>query len=239
MTLIAVCFMFAAPIRAESLDIPERFFRGIPQPDGSMQLVWTCPASLDPKTVEDDSGWWNACAKIAVLIERDSTFRAAFDAAGKDPALSSTGVTYTEWSRSDQDRKSELRERIQKVVQSVVDNQKLVTLLRTSQVEASLASIRRAQQEQILAKQLGITQPTAATLIKYCPGAAGNVSVNPQHPAFGAFDALMKQPTAAAKYESALAAFGSWLDKNPKASIDERNAELTRLMSPLTAGLIK
>ena len=227
MSIIGV--LTGARVCAQDISIPDRFFFGLPQPDGSMQLSWECPSSLDSKSMAEESGWWNACAKIAALIDVDTAFKAAWHDACEDPALSGTGITYAEWSRSTQEHKREVREKINEVVEAVVQRHKLPALLVASHVDSALIAVWRARQEKEVAKALGVDEPTDAALIRYCPGAPGNVSINPQHREFGAFEQLMRQPGAAKRYASAIGAFGRYLDRNPSASINERNGTCQRL----------
>lgn len=234
---IVALFLLAAPVAehalAPDLRLPEDFFMGMPQPNDTVQFVYTCPSSLDPQTIEREAGWWNACAKLGVLMNQNLDFRAGYLAATKDADLSNTGITFSEWSRSSQARKEELRVQLVKVIQGIAGKYDLERQLTTIPVDARLIAERRAKNEAKLADQLGITGQTTGRLFEFCPGAADNVSVISQHPAFDRFKELMNQPAAAEAYRATVREFGAYLDAHPASSVAEKNAELARLLAPI------
>ncbi len=226
--------LVAGVVHAANLAIPEKFFFGLPQPDNKVTLTFTRPGSLDPEQVAKDDGWWNAFAKFTILVlQSGSELDKAWTAASNDLDLQKSGVTYVGWSRGTQDEKREARERVRKVVQAVVEKHRLRELLISTPVDDKLIAKERAKAEARLAEQLGITAPSTAPLIAYCPSIDSNIKMDPQNPAFPKLMAALEDPVVKEAFRSAAAEFGSYLDKHPQASVEERNAELTRLMAPV------
>jgi len=212
----------------EPIQIPEKFFRGNPQPDGTVQFVYTKPNLLDPEQVAN-TGWWNAVAKLQVLLENNAEFRAAYTAASSDPDLKKTGVTFEQWSRGSQEDKQAARDRMHAAIQRIVAKHRLTELLTTLAVDDAQIAAKRAS---LLVRSPG-AQPSA--LVAFCPGAPGNVSVDSQHPSFARFQAMLADPESAKRYDAAIRAFGEFLDAHPTSSIEARNAELERLLAPILA----
>ena len=127
----------------EPIQIPEKFFRGNPQPDGAVQFVYTKPNLLDPEQAAN-TGWWNAVAKFQLLVEKNADFRAAYMAAGSDPDLKTTGVTFAEWSRGSEEEKLAARERMHAAIQRIVAKHRLSELLTTLPVDDALIAAKRA-----------------------------------------------------------------------------------------------
>jgi len=158
-------------------------------------------------------------------------------AAKEDPELATTGVTYVEWSRSSQAHKEELRKKLDVVARAIVERHQLVALLKSLPADAALVAEQRAKNEKRLAGTLAIADPATADLVRYCPGAEGNVSVNPEHPAFAKFKVLIDQPAGAETYRAAIRSFGVYLDAHPTASVDQRNEELRKILVPVFSEL--
>jgi len=51
-SLLFLFGLVASAVSAGELAIPDGFFRAMPQTDNSVQLVYTCPASLDPEDIK-------------------------------------------------------------------------------------------------------------------------------------------------------------------------------------------
>lgn len=231
--VLDACKHLSSAAGGAGIDVPEHFFLGTPRPDNSIDLWYENPHLLDPESVANQSGWWNACAKMAVLLEKNLEFRQVYEAARKDPALGETHVTYVEWSRATLEVKEVLREHLATTVAGVVAKYHLVELLKGLPVDETLLSLRRAQLEQAMAKALGIVDPSSDTLVRYCPGSPANISINGQHPFFPRLQKLLEEPAVAGQYRSIASDFGKYLDAHPSASIKERDAEILRLMKPI------
>jgi len=233
--LVPLLLAALTSVHAEELQIPDNFFRAMPQPNGPAQLIWTCPGELDEKSVTADMGWWNACAKITLLMEADKEFGAAFNAAVHDPDLAKIDISYVDWSRAKPDQKIALRKRAQDALQPIIQRHRLIELLSAATIDPVLIAKRRGQDQQALAERLGVANPTPTTLnlLHYCPGVSGNVSINTQHPLAPKLESALEKPSVAEQYRSALTAFGKYLDKNPTATVEQRDAELSSLMAPV------
>jgi hypothetical protein len=220
---------------ADEFQIPDNFFRAMPQPNGKMQLFWICPSSLEPESMKADRGWWNSCAKIGLLLDTDKSFSDAYDAAANDPDLAKIDVSYVAWSRATQETKIALRKRVQNAVQPIVRKHRLIELLNAAAVDPALIASRRVQSEKKLAEELGVASPTPTTegLIHFCPGAESNVSINTQHPLAAKLEKQLQHPALAEQYRSALVSFGKYLDSHPNSTVAERDAELLRLFEPV------
>lgn len=128
-----------------------------------------------------------------------------------------------------------MSKRVQDAVQPIVKKHRLIEILNAAAFDPALVACRRERNERKLAEELGIASPTPTTqaLVHFCPGVSGSVSVNAQHPLATKLEGALRDPAFAERYRSARGAFGSYLDSHPSSTVDERNAELSRLMAPV------
>ncbi len=221
-TVFALCALEAyAGDQPKPLVIPDNFFMAYVKPDNTVAFGFSVPPDANPNFAEADASWWNVVAKHRVLMDTNADYKAAYFATASDPDLQSTGITFKAWSTASQDEKATLRATLRQRVADVLQKHGLRDQLASLQADN--------QQVALMAMQLSGAKRTALPLVRFCPGAEGNISVNHNDPDFPKLEQAMKTP----RYDEALVAFKNFEAEHPNASIDDRTAKLNELVRPL------
>ena len=151
----------------------------------------TCPSSLD-----DNDAWWNDCGKFFTLTSDKKSpgpnpLKSAWLKAKEQVAQLTldADMTYANWSGGTPAQRDSIRTRLMQRTHAIVERNKVYEILQSSQapddlVAASLENLQRHLR----------ADPKESSLFHYCPGAAGNISIDPRHPLFEKWKQAVQNP---------------------------------------------
>ena len=215
--------LLLAPLLAGGFSVKDDFFIGYIKPDNSVAFGYHNPSAAE-ETQLNDMVWWEWVAKHTLLMKTPK-YRKAYDATAADPDLQSTGMTFKAFAGASQEEKAAMRLKLEERISATVAKHGLLEMLIKSPVDPK----ELAETKDSLRHGTHVIDP----LIRYCPGADGNIAFNPSDPDYPKLRKLRDDPTRAPLYDAALKNFWTYVDQNPSASIEERTIKLNKLVKPL------
>ena len=207
----------------------ERMFYALINPDSTVSLQITCPSSLD-----DNDAWWKDCGTFFALTgDKKSPGPNPLKSAwlnAKEQAAQLTldaDMTYANWSGGTPELRDNIRVRLLRRTRAIVARNKVYEILQSSKApDDVLASTLDSLQRHLRA------DPKASSLFHYCPGAAGNISIDSRHPLFEKWMQAVRNPEFARYFNEEVAgAFRQRLDASGNSGATARQELLDQLLS--------
>jgi hypothetical protein len=207
----------------------ERVFYALINPNSTASLQITCPSSLD-----ENDDWWKDCGKFFTLTSDKRSpgphpLKSAWLHAKQqvEQLKLDSDMTYANWSGGAPELRDNIRVRLLRLTHAIVARNKVYEILQSSNApDDALAATLENLQRHLRG------DPEASSLFHYCPGAAGNISIDSRHPLFEKWTEAVRNPDFARYFNDEVAQeFRRRLDASGNSGATARQKLLDQLLA--------